>query len=281
MTEENGLTVQEKKPLTVQEVKAQVQLIQQVMEGVMKKNTHYGKVPGCGDKPTLLKPGAEKLMATFRLAADPQIEDLSVEDEIRYRIKVRILNYKGDFLGAGVGEASSNEKKYKWRSAVCDGEFEDTPEDRRREKWVAGWNGKPDKKVKQVRQDIADVANTVLKIAKKRSQVDAILTVTAASDIFAQDLEDMPIPEDNAGKPEIRKAQEKKGDVKKEEYDQILKDFKNMKGLIGEKEYYRVLGQHGFEHSKEIKKFTVAHKAIADMAKVGVNQTKKDQTEPA
>jgi len=39
--------------------------------------------------------------------------------------------------------------------------------------------------------DIADVYNTVLKIAKKRAHVDAIITVTAASDIFIQDVEDL------------------------------------------------------------------------------------------
>jgi hypothetical protein len=38
---------------------------------------------------------------------------------------------------------------------------------------------------------IADVYNTILKIAKKRSFVDATLTATAASDIFTQDLEEL------------------------------------------------------------------------------------------
>ena len=38
----------------------------------------------------------------------------------------------------------------------------------------------------------ADYYNTVLKMAKKRAHVDAILTATAASDIFVQDLEEMP-----------------------------------------------------------------------------------------
>ena len=38
----------------------------------------------------------------------------------------------------------------------------------------------------------ADYYNTVLKMAKKRAFVDAILTTTGASDIFTQDIEDMP-----------------------------------------------------------------------------------------
>ena len=37
----------------------------------------------------------------------------------------------------------------------------------------------------------ADHYNTVLKMAKKRALVDAVLTTTAASDIFTQDLEDL------------------------------------------------------------------------------------------
>lgn len=178
-------------PTTAKEIQAQVQVIQQVMAAVMKEGTHYGKIPGCGDKDTLLKPGAEKLMATFKLAADPKVEDLSNADEVRYRVTVRMMTFDGRFVGAGIGECSSSEEKYKWRYAVCDEEFDETPEDRRREKWVKKWQ-KPAYKIKQVRTNPSDVANTILKMAKKRGLVDGVLTATAASDIFAQDLEDMP-----------------------------------------------------------------------------------------
>ena len=41
-------------PLGVQEILAQVHLIQEVMAKVMKEGEHYGKIPGCGDKPALL-----------------------------------------------------------------------------------------------------------------------------------------------------------------------------------------------------------------------------------
>jgi hypothetical protein len=52
-------------------------------------------------------------------------------------------------------------------------------------------DGRTEKK-KQVRTNPADVANTILKMAKKRAQVDAVITATAASDIFTQDIEDLP-----------------------------------------------------------------------------------------
>jgi hypothetical protein len=175
--------------LTAADVRAQVNLMQDVMQEVMKDGTHYGTIPGTKSK-SLYKAGAEKLMATFRLAGDPEVEDLGSNGEIHYRVKVRLTSASGTFIGAGVGECSSQEDKYAWRAAVCDEEFDDTPENRRRTKY-AKWQGKIEKK-KQVRTNPADVANTILKMAKKRAQVDAVITCTAASDIFTQDIEDLP-----------------------------------------------------------------------------------------
>ncbi|HIJ50738.1 MAG TPA: hypothetical protein HPP54_06770, partial [Nitrospinae bacterium] len=45
----------------------------------------------------------------------------------------------------------------------------------------------------------ADYYNTVLKMAKKRALVDAVLTATAASDIFSQDIEETRSNGDNNG----------------------------------------------------------------------------------
>lgn len=175
--------------LTAADVRAQVNLMQDVMLEVMRDGTHFGTIPGTKSK-SLYKAGAEKLMATFRLAGDPEVQDLSANGEINYRVKVRLTTANGQFVGAGVGECSSQEDKYSWRASVCDEEFDDTPENRRRVKY-AKWQGRVEKK-KQVRINPADVANTILKMAKKRAQVDAVITATAASDIFTQDIEDLP-----------------------------------------------------------------------------------------
>lgn len=175
--------------LTAADVRAQVNLMQDVMAEVMLKDTHYGVIPGT-KQPSLYKAGAEKIMSTFRLAADPEVEDLGREGEVHYRVKVRILSASGAFLGAGIGECSSTEDKYAWRAALCDEEFDDTPENRRRVKY-SKWQGKVEKK-KQIRTNPADVSNTVLKMAKKRGLIDGVLTVTAASDLFTQDIEDLP-----------------------------------------------------------------------------------------
>jgi hypothetical protein len=196
----NDLVVTEpqQRALTVAEVKGQVRLIQQVMEAVMKgpskenpNGVHYGVIPGT-DKPTLLKAGAEVLMSTFRIAVDPQIEDLSGTDEIRYRVRcIGTHQTSGVVMGAGIGECSSNEEKYKWKKSN-NREFDATPEDRRRVKYGYDKTSRKEYEVKQIRTEPADVANTILKMAKKRALVDFTLTALAASDIFAQDLEDMP-----------------------------------------------------------------------------------------
>ena len=190
MTNEVAVLHTDARSLTAVEVKAHVNLIQQVMQAVMKPKVHFDTIPGT-EKPTLLKPGAEVLMSTFRIAVDPRVEDLSTKDEIRYRVFcVGTHQTTGTVLGTGLGECSSNEEKYKWRRAVCDEEFDATPEDRRRTKYGKKQGGHYT--VQQVRTEPSDVANTILKMAKKRALVDFTLTALAASDIFSQDLEEMP-----------------------------------------------------------------------------------------
>jgi hypothetical protein len=175
--------------MTAADVRSHVNLMQDVMIEVMKDGTHYGTIPGTKSK-SLYKAGAEKLMATFRLAAKPEVQDLSVGGEVAYRVTVNLLASSGAFVGAGIGECSSSEDKYAWRAAICEEEFDVTPENRRRIKF-SKYQGRVEKK-KQVRTNPADVANTILKMAKKRAQVDAVITATAASDIFTQDIEDLP-----------------------------------------------------------------------------------------
>lgn len=202
---DTDLQVVEQKSLTASEMKAQVQRIQEVMQAVMKPQEHYGTIPGCGNKPTLLKAGAEKLMMTFRLAVDPQIEDLSAGGVRRYRVITRVTaQSNGLFLGSGVGECSSDEEKYAWREAICKEEWDETDAGNRRDKWKRGRQGEEPYVLHQIRTNASDVANTILKMAKKRSLVDAILTVTAASDIFTQDLEEMgdTLPTSDAAKPD-------------------------------------------------------------------------------
>lgn len=208
MTQSNGTLA----PLRSMDVRQQVNLIQEVMRDVMQSGTHYGTVPGCGDKPTLLQPGAHKLMMTFRLVADPEMTVLPMEHGHReVRCKVKLYSQGGVFLGSGVGTCSTLEGKYRFRTGPV--EFTEKPVPR--EYWDLR-NSDPKKAQallgdgmvakkneagawvcarqggKVEHDNPADYYNTVEKMAYKRALVSATLTVTAASDIFTQDIEDMP-----------------------------------------------------------------------------------------
>ncbi|MGE3278120.1 MAG: hypothetical protein AB7O67_23670 [Vicinamibacterales bacterium] len=201
--------------LSIADILARTHRIKEIQSTVMKPNMHYGVIPGT-QKPTLYQPGADILNVTFRIAPKVAlIEDLSTADAVRYRVHVD-GNSQGteEFLGSGVGECSSDEEKYRWRKAVCKEEWDEAPPDRRREKWGRGQGGKS-YKIQQIRTSPADVANTVLKMAVKRAKIAMTLNVTAASDVFAQDLEDLSkdlrehliADEDVAGEPRPQAAQ--------------------------------------------------------------------------
>jgi hypothetical protein len=226
------------RPLSAIQMREQVNLIQEVMKEVMQEGQHYGLIPGCGDKPSLLKPGAEKLMFTFRLVPDPEVEvfDLyhqTIAGHREYRVKVKIYSRGGEYMGGGVGSCSTMEGKYRFRGGEKTGTGKPLPK--------AYWNLRNEGKIAEAQELIgghgfshgkidgaweiceigekmehdnpADFYNTCEKMAKKRALVDATLTVTAASDIFTQDIEEMVevLPGAKAaaeGKKETKSAKE-------------------------------------------------------------------------
>jgi hypothetical protein len=176
--------------LTIKDLTTNVQRIHAAMKEVMKEGVHYGIIPGTPKK-SLWKPGAEVIATMFRFAAYPVVQDLSTADKVHYRVTIHLTHAPtGTNVTHGVGECSSDEEKYRWRKAVCDAEWQEEDPARRRNVWKKGDRGST-YQVKQVRTNPADVANTILKMAKKRGFIDAILTGTAASDLFGQDAEDL------------------------------------------------------------------------------------------
>jgi hypothetical protein len=166
---------------------ARVQRVREVMRDLMEENVHFGRVPGT-QKPSLWKPGAELLLMTFRIGPQIHVTDLSTDDERRYRVKVTgIAQLSGESLGEGVGEATTDEEKYRWRGAVHDKEWTATPVDRRRIKYA-----RDGREIRQIRTWPADLGHTVLLMAVKRAMLNMTRVVTACSDIFDQDLEDLP-----------------------------------------------------------------------------------------
>jgi hypothetical protein len=186
-----GLVTGEVHRYSAVEIRERVNMVQEVMRAVMKEGVHYGKIPGT-PKPTLYKPGAEVLCVAFRIAPSYQVEDLGDATTARFRVTCTgVHQVSGLALGSGMGECSSNEEKYKWRKIICAEEFDQTPESMRRVKFGKGKNDSIYKQP-QVRTEQADLANTVLKMACKRAHVAMTLAVTAASDMFNQDIEDLP-----------------------------------------------------------------------------------------
>lgn len=199
-------------PATAKEITDQVQLIQEVMRDVMKEDVHFGTVPGCGDKKVLLKPGAEKLGLTFRLAVS--IDSQYVEHDKGHRTYttiVRLTSFGGRVVGEGVGVASTLETKYRYRGQqvkmtdrVVPREYWDLKKsDAKAAQKLIGGTGFTTKKnednvwviAEQTGEriehpDPADYYNTVAKMSKKRAHVDATITTLAASDIFDQDLDE-------------------------------------------------------------------------------------------
>jgi len=118
----------------------------------------YGTIPGT-HKPTLLKPGAEKIMRLARVACEYTIIN-QVEDWDRplfsYTVKchVRIVA-GGPIIEEGLGEANTLEAQNANKNAFT-------------------------------------LKNTVLKMAKKRALVDAALAIGRLSDLFTQDIDDDP-----------------------------------------------------------------------------------------
>jgi hypothetical protein len=188
--ESAGLVASEVHQYSAVEIRQRVNLIQEILRTLMIEGTHYGVIPGT-KKPSLYKAGAEMLCVTFRIADKYQVEDLTVDGMARYRVRcVGEHQVTNVVLGEGLGECSSHEEKYKWRASICTEEFTLTPENMRRHKF-SKWDNKI-KKVEQIRTESADQANTILKMACKRAKIAMTLNVTGASDIFTQDLEDLP-----------------------------------------------------------------------------------------
>ncbi len=203
--------------LDVRQAMARRQAVIDYTRALMVEKVDYGKIPGAGDKPTLLKPGAEKLASLFGLS--PLFEKVeSVMDwtgddhggEPFFYMQYRCTLTRGELVaGQGVGSCNSWEKKYRYRqsertcpecgqAAIIKGKAE----------YGGGWlcfkkrggcgykfpdgDGRIESQsVGQVKNpDPADVVNTIDKMAQKRSLVAAVLIAVNASELFTQDVED-------------------------------------------------------------------------------------------
>lgn len=232
--ETTAVTIIHEDEFSVSQVKAQIEKIAAVMKETMKDGEHYGVIPGTNSKPVLFKAGAEKLALTFRLAPSFEVIERDLPNGHRdYRVQCRVTHISsGRFLGEGVGSCSTMEGKYRFRNEtrtcpICDAQAIIKGKadygggwlcfDKKGgcgEKWADGSEQAEifvRQKLGKVEHDNpADYYNTALKMAKKRAQVDATLTVTAASDFFTQDPDMIPgYKEPQSSAEPVRKGEAK------------------------------------------------------------------------
>ncbi len=113
----------------------------------MQKGTDYGVIPGTNGKPTLLKPGAEKLLRLLNLRATFSLVHSIVDFEkpLFYYHYQCSLSHQGELVGQGEGNCNSYEKKYKKQE-----------------------------------YKVFDLTDTICKIAQKRSLIAAVLCIVGA-----------------------------------------------------------------------------------------------------
>jgi hypothetical protein len=210
--------------LTVDQAVELVDQKREFMKRVMREGEHFGTISGT-PKPTLYKPGAELLNSTMGLHSDssintvpPVIDLLGTEHggEAFVMFQKTCEIYREEIPGERIliarasGNCNSWEKKYRYRKAdrTCPTCSKTGTVIKGLAKYGGGWlcwknkggcgakftdtdKRITDQNVGDVpNPDIADLINTVEKIAAKRALVAATLLATGCSDIFTQDLED-------------------------------------------------------------------------------------------
>ena len=167
-----------------------VQMLNRLYLHLLQKGTDYGVIPGT-KKPTLYKPGAELLAMNLGLTTattvNTEMQEIAGMFVISANAHTEVF-YKGSKVGDGYGSCSTAESKYAFRWV----QERKLPANVDRESLYVEESeyGKRYRVPCSVNETF-DAGNTVLKMAKKRSYVDAVLTVTGASRIFTQDLEDI------------------------------------------------------------------------------------------
>lgn len=195
----------------VLEVKAQTVAIHNLMEEVMVKDTHYGVIPGTGNKPSLLKPGAEKIAVLLHLAPAFKRETQWDGEHMTVFSECTLTHQgTGVVIASAGGLCTTKETKYAYRQATrkCPACGATNTIIKGKKEYGGGWlcyrnkggcGAKYDENDPQITTqsgdreanlNLPDAYNTVVKMADKRAFVAATLFGTAASDIFTQDVED-------------------------------------------------------------------------------------------
>ena len=134
-----------------------INAFQALVQKQLTEGMDFGKIPGCGDRLVLLKPGAEKITMLLGLRSSfdvvREVEDFE-KGFFSYLVRCSLVTGAGETVTQGFGQCNTRERRF----------------------------GKGDP---------FSGANVALKMARKRALVDAALTVGSLSNLFTQDLEDV------------------------------------------------------------------------------------------
>ena len=151
--------------LTSSESKKRIDDLNEFVQNSLVKGVDYGMITGFS-KLTLLKPGAEKLCDAFGFSKTVEVVNRIEQWEtgiFAYEVKMTLTRKDNGIVEAeGLGSCNSKEASFR-------------------------------------QQDPFTIVNTVLKMAKKRALIDAILSATRESGLFTQDIEDFPKQNDFKG----------------------------------------------------------------------------------
>lgn len=256
----------------IQEQAEQRRLIKDYVHSQMVPNTDFGVIPGT-EKPTLLKPGAEKLTELFHCTPEYElIEKIEDWDKgfFHYLFRVRIIYREtGGVVAEGFGSANSKEGRYRWRNAnrKCPECGKETIIKGKAE-YGGGWLcfkkkggcgakfGTDDQAIagqecgRIENDDPFTYANTILKMAKKRALVDGSIALARCSDIFTQDVEDIhgedPEPRQEESRQERRQEPPRNGqpainrEAVQEEAVGLVKEMADLRGKSWDDAYWAI-----------------------------------------
>lgn len=210
--------------MSIPQAVARFNTLVEFVQTVMRDGIDYGKIPNT-TKPTLLKPGAEKLTTLFglttRFVVVEKTEDWTGDDhggEPFFYYWYRCQLWRGDRLIAEAdGSCNSRESKYRWReakracpkcneAAINRSKFPPRNKPNAEPGWYcyakAGGCGAEfaaddpmiigQQTGRTPNPDIADQVNTFQKMSQKRALIAATLIGVNASEFFTQDVEDIP-----------------------------------------------------------------------------------------
>ena len=187
---------------SIQQLKTQYDMFRKLQQIVLEEGIDFGfptPTHSKEAKPSLYKSGAEKLTRLFNLIPEFElVKCIETDTMIMYTFKCVLKTQAGSTVGEGYGACNTNEKQ--------------------------GWKANP-----------WAFQNNILKMAKKRAHVDAVLTGLGASNVFTQDIEDIQEQEQKPQQqPQQQQTQQTQPQKKSQEHKVTDKQLKLINDLINQ-----------------------------------------------